>query len=285
MYKRVLYLVGPTCAGKTTVAEMLCKCYGYSSVKSTTTRERRSFENEALMNFISEDEFKEGIKDCEFIEYAEYSGNFYGTRREDVSEALSTSCLAVKVIEIKGLISILSSGFHEATGIGYSVVYINPKFEGYQLALKSRSDYQERLNRDKCLKDLFTQFIAHNKFVNRSNIYFMDNKGDIGEFVAKVNSSCMFTDIEHRVESTLLRLPSNVSLTKSEDSCKFSVVFIDRYRSNIRSLLHIRSEEDFDIIGYLYTHESDLVNYCSKYYLVCSLDFYGMIAVINYNVR
>lgn len=285
MFKRVLYLVGPTCSGKTTVAEKLCKLYGYSPVKSTTTRERRAYEEETFINFISEPEFRLGIQNNEFVEYAEYSGNLYGTRQKDISEALDTSCLAVKVIEIKGLISILNSGFHDTSGISYSVVYINPKFDEYENVLKLRPDYKRRLNSDRCLRDLFMQFISHNKTVNRSNIYFMDNKGDLMEFVAKVNANCMFTDIEHRVESTLLRLPSCLSLVKDESATKFSIVFIDTYISTIRSILYVKSDEYFDIIYYLCQCESDIVRYRNGNYLVCSLEEHGMVVVINPNRR
>ncbi len=77
----VLVLSGPSGAGKSTIISNSLDRIGdfYFSI-STTTREPRKGERDGVeYYFVSKEEFEEGIKRGDFLEYAIVHGNYYGT--------------------------------------------------------------------------------------------------------------------------------------------------------------------------------------------------------------
>ncbi len=100
----ILVLSGPSGAGKSSIIEAASKDIGdfYFSV-STTTRESREGEiNGVDYYFVSKDEFQEGIKNGEFLEYAIVHGNYYGTSLKPVIEALEKGKLVIFDIDVQG---------------------------------------------------------------------------------------------------------------------------------------------------------------------------------------
>lgn len=70
---------------------------------SYTTRSPRPLEEDGVNYFfITENEFKEMIKNDGFIEYAEFSGNYYGTGKEFIQKKLATNQNVLLEIEIQG---------------------------------------------------------------------------------------------------------------------------------------------------------------------------------------
>lgn len=70
---------------------------------SYTTRPRRAdhIENDHY-RFITKEEFEQKIADGEFLEWAEFSGNYYGTRKADVVEAIAEGKVLLKEMEVQG---------------------------------------------------------------------------------------------------------------------------------------------------------------------------------------
>jgi len=100
----VLVLSGPSGAGKSTIIEHSSRDIGeyYFSI-STTTREPREGERDGVdYYFVSRDEFEEGIKAGDFLEYATVHGNYYGTSLKPVKEALSQNRLVIFDIDVQG---------------------------------------------------------------------------------------------------------------------------------------------------------------------------------------
>ena len=100
----LLILSGPAGAGKTTFARMLCgaeeKCV--LSI-SATTRSARGDEKEGEdYFFLSKNEFESRISAGAFAEYAEFSGNLYGTPKEFLEKNLAAGRHVVFDIEVKG---------------------------------------------------------------------------------------------------------------------------------------------------------------------------------------
>ncbi len=104
MSSAILVLSGPSGAGKSTIIEAASKEIGdyYFSV-STTTREPRDGEVDGVdYYFVSKEEFEEGIKRGDFLEYAKVHNNYYGTSLKPVIEALNNDKLVIFDIDVQG---------------------------------------------------------------------------------------------------------------------------------------------------------------------------------------
>lgn len=75
-----------------------------STPKSYTTRARRADAVETPhYAFVSVEEFKEKVANGEFLEWAEFSGNYYGTPREDIEQGLREGKVMFKEMEVQGV--------------------------------------------------------------------------------------------------------------------------------------------------------------------------------------
>ncbi|ATO57549.1 guanylate kinase [Bartonella sp. 1-1C] len=83
-------LSSPSGAGKSTISRLILKDQQLELSISMTTRARRPSEVDGVhYHFISKKEFERKCAGDEFIEWAEVHGNYYGTLRESVENALS----------------------------------------------------------------------------------------------------------------------------------------------------------------------------------------------------
>ncbi len=86
----LLILSSPSGAGKSTLTELLRVDPHITVSLSVTTRQRRSSEVDGVhYRFITSDEFKEMRERGDLLEWAEVHGNFYGTPRKPVEQALA----------------------------------------------------------------------------------------------------------------------------------------------------------------------------------------------------
>jgi guanylate kinase len=100
---KLLVLSGPGGVGKSTVAQKLREAGDFWVSVSATTRSPRSNEVEGKdYFFVSEEEFTRMIKADEFLEWAEFAGNRYGTPLEKVEHALLLGRNVLLEIEIAG---------------------------------------------------------------------------------------------------------------------------------------------------------------------------------------
>ena len=81
---------GPSGVGKSTVLNALLKEREdiYFSVSATTREPRPGEEDGVHYHFLDVDTFRSWIAKDEFLEYAEYVGNFYGTPKKYVDAAM-----------------------------------------------------------------------------------------------------------------------------------------------------------------------------------------------------
>lgn len=86
-------LVGPRAVGKTFWSDYLLGRFRgkLKRVKNTTTRIPRNREDHASYQFIGVAEFKQGIREHQFLEWDEYQGNYYGSSRDEIRRVLRTS--------------------------------------------------------------------------------------------------------------------------------------------------------------------------------------------------
>jgi len=107
----LLVLSSPSGGGKTTIARRLLQArddLGYSV--SATTRPRREDEREGVdYYFLTREEFLGRVDAGEFLEWATYAGNLYGTLRGEIDRIFARGRTAVLDVEIEGARQIRSS--------------------------------------------------------------------------------------------------------------------------------------------------------------------------------
>ena len=101
---------GPSGVGKSTVLHALLERRKnlYFSV-SATTRDPRPGELDGIhYHFMDVESFRKWIAMDQFLEYAEYVGNFYGTPKRFVDEAMDQGRDVILDIEVQGAIQVTS---------------------------------------------------------------------------------------------------------------------------------------------------------------------------------
>ena len=100
---RLLVLSGPGGVGKSTVAKALRNVPNFWVSVSATTRAPRFNEIDGIDYFFySNEDFDKAVANDEFLEWAEFAGNRYGTPRMAVEEELAKGINVLLEIEIEG---------------------------------------------------------------------------------------------------------------------------------------------------------------------------------------
>jgi guanylate kinase len=104
MSGQILIISGPSGSGKSTLLSRLMAEFDnlYFSISSTTREPRAGEKNGVDYNFISTDEFKQGIEQGKFLEWANVHKNYYGTSLEPVEKALKDGKIVIFDIDVQG---------------------------------------------------------------------------------------------------------------------------------------------------------------------------------------
>lgn len=103
--KGILFVLsGPSGIGKGTVVRCLAeRTKNLVLSTSVTTRSPRVGEKDGVDYFFrTREEFDEMVKNSEFLEYAEYCGNFYGTPKSNLFSLINDGKDVLLEIEVKG---------------------------------------------------------------------------------------------------------------------------------------------------------------------------------------
>ena len=105
---KLFVISGSSGVGKgTVIKEFLNKHPGFKlSVSCTTRRKREGEVHGENYFFLFPEEFKECISNDEFLEWAEFSGNYYGTKKSFVEECLQNGDNLILEIDTKGALNV-----------------------------------------------------------------------------------------------------------------------------------------------------------------------------------
>jgi guanylate kinase len=100
---KLVVISGPSGAGKTSVCRVLKLRPEVEFSVSATTRAMRAGERDGVdYHFLPRDDFQRRIAENQFLEFATYNGNMYGTPRWPMDQALARGKTFLLEIEVKG---------------------------------------------------------------------------------------------------------------------------------------------------------------------------------------
>ena len=101
---KVFVITGPSGVGKgTLIAKLLERVPDLELSVSATTRQPREGEVDGRdYHFLTPDAFDERVEQGDFLEFATYSGNLYGTLRTEVERRLGEGHSVLLEIEVQG---------------------------------------------------------------------------------------------------------------------------------------------------------------------------------------
>ena len=138
--KKLIIITGPSGVGKgTVVKELLDRNKDIWLSISATTRNPRVGENDGLnYYFISEERFKDMIDKKEFLEWAQFAGNYYGTPLSTVNEKIEKGFIVLLEIEVEGAKQIKEK-FPESS----SIFLLPPSKEELEKRIRNRGTEKE----------------------------------------------------------------------------------------------------------------------------------------------
>ena len=124
---KVFVITGPSGVGKGTLIERLLERIPELELSiSATTREPRTGEVDGRdYHFLSPEEFRRRLEAGDFLEHASYSGNYYGTLRQEVQRRVEACHSVVLEIEVQGARQV-----RDALGADAVLIFIAPPDEG-----------------------------------------------------------------------------------------------------------------------------------------------------------
>jgi len=104
---KLVIISGPSGVGKSTICKQVVeKLNAFLSVSSTTRPQSETEQQGREYNFLPRAEFEEMIGNGAFLEYAEVFGNYYGTSKKPVDEALTAGRIVILEIDVQGALRV-----------------------------------------------------------------------------------------------------------------------------------------------------------------------------------
>ncbi len=108
------------------------------SVSCTTRNPREGEVHGKNYFFISVEEFKKNIENNEFLEWAEFSGNYYGTQKQYIENKLNMGLDVILEIEVQG-----AKQVKEKMPEAISIFIMPPSIEALEARLRGRHTESE----------------------------------------------------------------------------------------------------------------------------------------------
>jgi len=138
--KKLFVISGSSGVGKgTVIGGFLKRNPEFKLSISYTTREKRNGEVEGVNYFyIPRDEFLKDVENDEFLEWAEFSGNLYGTKKEYIKKSLNNRADVILEIDTQGALQV-----KEKLPNAVLIFIAPPSFEDLEMRLRSRNTESE----------------------------------------------------------------------------------------------------------------------------------------------
>ena len=136
----LIVLSGPSGVGKSTVISELLSSRRdiHFSVSFTTRQPRVGEEHGVNYNFVAREELERMIRDNEFLEYAQYVDNYYGTSLKIIEEKLQAGVDVLLDIEVQGAAKV-----REKCPEAVCIFIIPPSLEELSRRLRKRNTDSE----------------------------------------------------------------------------------------------------------------------------------------------
>ena len=138
--KKLITITGPSGVGKgTVVKELLNRDRDiWLSISATTRNPRMGEKDGKNYYFISDQRFKDMIDKKEFLEWAQFAGNYYGTPLSTVNEKIKKGFVVLLEIEVEGAKQIKEK-FPESL----SIFLLPPNKEELEKRIRNRGTEKE----------------------------------------------------------------------------------------------------------------------------------------------
>ncbi len=178
----LVLIMAPTGSGKGTLISYIQGIFPYiARLTSCTTREMRPGEENGVdYHFISRQEFENKIERGEFIEWAEFSSNLYGTRKSDIEKCLKNGQVVINEIDVQGVIQLQSLVPREH----YTVVYIDA---GDWETLKARALTRAPISEEQ-LELRHKRYLEEDEFKHLADFIIQNNDGQLEEAKAALHT-------------------------------------------------------------------------------------------------
>ena len=141
----ILFVISaPSGTGKTTLCENLRATPDFIySVSCTTRPPRKGEENDVDYHFLTKEDFMRKIERGEMLEHALVHGNYYGTLKSTVKEALAQGTDVLLDIDVQGALQIRKTDDTMVRDSLVDVFYMPPTIEELEKRLRKRGTETE----------------------------------------------------------------------------------------------------------------------------------------------
>lgn len=153
---KLVIISGPSGVGKSTICTRVVEQLGAFLSVSATTRFKGESETDGKNYwYLSKAEFEDRIGRNEFLEYAEVFGNYYGTPKPPVDQALAEGRTVILEIDVQGALQV-----QKKRPEAVMIFILPPRKEVLQQRINSRGRGEDEATKKRRLEKASTEIAA-----------------------------------------------------------------------------------------------------------------------------